>query len=288
MSHRRPTLGLASVLTLVALAACSDRDSVPADAGRDAGGRDAGAPPDAGPQRTDAGPADAGPGDAGPGDAGEDAGPDFDGGPAPIVVDGVIRAGEWDEATCVSNAVASDWTGANSLMRLCATVRGADLVLAVEGLVEPANAIVVYVDRALGETDGIADLSTLTDSTGDLDDAISAGITTPAEVHADWAWGTRDMARTAVDFDARMGWRGIATDGTDFAWVSAADAPTSCGTTACETRIALAQLGGTSPATIGLFARIVNGDGSMSPNQCLPEDDAAMPRVVHTIVRVTR
>lgn len=292
MSRDRANFGFVSSLAGAALAlalvACSDRASGPEDAGRDAGGRDAGVRTDSG-VRADAGPGDAGAGDSGPGDAGPgDAGPGYDAGPSPIVVDGVMRAGEWDDATCVTNAVASGWTGANSLMRMCATVRGPDLVLAVEGLVEPTNAIVVYVDRELGDAYGIADLSTLTDSSGDLDDALSAGIVTPAEFHADWAWGTRDMARTAVDFDARMGWRDIATDVTDFAWVSAADAPTSCGTTVCETRIALTRIGGVSPSMIGLFARIVNADGSMSPNQCLPEDDAAMPRVVHTLLRVAR
>lgn len=295
------------VLSLLGLCGCAagmppnpradggpDAHVVQPDAGRDAGsidedaGHDAEAPTDAGEDAAVAadGGGDGGRDAGGPADAGRDAGGALDGGLPSIVVDGVIEAAEWAGAAEATSTTATGWTG-NELRRILATARDGRLYLAIEGVVEGDNAMVVFVDNALGDSAGVADLSTLTDSSGSLDDALSAGFVTPASFRADYAWGTQDMSRSASGSDARMGWRDIAvSDPSNFAWLSASEAPTTCGPSACETSIPLATLGGTSPRTIALFARITNSTGFLSPNQTLPMDDASDPRTVSALLEL--
>ncbi len=250
------------------------------DAGSDAGERDGDGGMDAAVSE-DAG-ADAGEAS----DAGTDAAPPSDGGPPPITIDGVIGASEWAGAEEASSSTTTEWAG-SELRRLLATVRDGRLYVAVEGTVEGNNALAVYVDNALGDASGVADLATLTDGAGSLDDALSAGFTTPSSFRADFAWGTQDMDRSASGSDARMGWRGIAVaDPSDFAWIDPGTAPTTCSASACETSIDLATLGGSSPRTIALFARITNFDGLVSPNQTLPMDDPSAPRTVSVLLMV--
>lgn len=263
----------------------TDLDSGPigSDAGVDSGLTD----PDAG--RRDAGeaPVDAGAEDAGVDvrdaatlDAGADAGSRV------ITIDGVIGAAEWAGVPDVTNTVATAWAG-NEITRMLATIEVGRLYLAVEGTVEPMNAIVVYFDNDLGGAAGVSSLSDLTDSTGGLDNALSGSFTTPTMFRADYAWGTRDMGRAAVGTDDRIGWRDLASDPGDFAWIDSAVAPTTCSATACEAYIPLAMLGGTAPRTIALFARINNGSGDMSPNQTLPMDDPSRPRDVSMLLTVS-
>jgi len=305
-----------AILMSGALAGCAASgggtpDAGPVDAtprwdtgGTDAGpmGGDAGPGVDSGPG-TDAG-VDAGPGldagaDSGPGldagvDAGTaaDAGPGSDAGPTPsIVVDGVVGDPEWAGAESVANTVATDWgVGLNELHRLRAWADGTDLYIAVEGLLESGaeNAIVLYIDHTLGGADGVADPADLTDGTGALDNSLSAGITTPAGFRADFAWGTKDLARAASGFDARMGFRDVASDPADFAWIDAAVAPTACSATACEARLPLATLGAGATGTIALFARLTNTGGTDLANQCLPENNPASPGTVTTVVEIVR
>lgn len=235
------------------------------DAGDDAGG-------DAGEDAE----VDSGMDDAGMDDAGSDAGMDS-GAPTPTI-DGELAAGEWD-ATAVTNSEATLWTG-NELRSLRAFTDGSDLWVAIEGIVEgtPAtevNAIVMYVDADLSDTTtGVLDPIDLTDGSGALDDSISAGYRTDPPFRADFAFGTRGMNESAEGTDARIGWRDIASDPNDFAWISGDDAPAVCGTDACETRIPLATLGAVSGNTIAMFVRINDGTGmSFNNAQCLPEDN---------------
>ncbi len=250
----------------------------------DAGPTDASVIDDAG-VTADAGGIDAGTMDAGSRDAGG-----ADAGVSPIVIDGTIGGAEWAGATEAINTTATAWTG-NELHRLLVTLRDGRLYLAVEGSVETTNAIVVYVDHGFGGAGGVAALSDLTDTSGALDNAVSvpasAPYTTPAGFRADFGWGTRAMGRSAVGFDAEMGWRDLASNPADFAWIDAGSAPTACSASACETFIPLTTLGGSAPRTIALFARIHNGFGDMSPNQTLPMDDPSMPRVVSTVLMLS-
>lgn len=224
---------------------------------------------------------------SGGGDGGRD-GSSGDAGPPPddVTLDGILGDDEWFGAYVARNTVPTDWTG-NRLDAIHVLVLGSTLWIGIEGTVEPMNAIVLYVDGNRGGTTGVADLATLSDGEGALDNSISAGIGTPVDFRADFAWGTRAMGRAAMGFDPDVGWRDIATNPADFAWIDAAEAPTVCSTSACETRIALSRIGASSGAWITMFARITNGDGTALANQTLPEDDPTMPAIVFEVLQAT-
>ncbi len=221
-------------------------------------------------------------------DARRDAMPDA--APSGIAVDGVIGATEWAAATPIVNAVASNW-GTNALTSLRAVALHETLYVAIEGAVQAGsnNAIVLYVDSDLEAAGGVDTLFSLSDGAGALDDSISAGVTTPAGFHVEAALGIRAMSRTATGFDAELGWRDLAANPANFAWVDAAIAPVSCSATACEASIPFLWLehGGTTPVgTIAMFARIANHSGTAFSNQCLPEDDATMPNVATELLTI--
>lgn len=247
------------------------------DAERDAE-RDAGA--DAGDAGSDSGSdADVG-SDSGP-DVGADSGPDVgpdSGSPVPTI-DGVLGVDEWAGVPVVTNTEATLWDG-NELRSLRAFTDGTALWVAIEGIVEGTpvmelNAIVMYVDADLADTTtGVLDPIDLTDGMGPLDDALSAGYRTDPPFRTDFAFGTRGMNETADGTDARIGWRDVASDVGDFAWISGAEAPAVCGMDACETRIPLTTLGASPGNTIAMFVRINDGAGMAFNNaQCLPEDN---------------
>lgn len=246
------------------------------DAGLDAGSMDAG---------TDAGPMDAG-ADAGT-DAGTDAG-SVDSGtmPLPLTVDGVVREAEWMGATRIVNTVPTNWGATqNRLDALRTTISGGRLWIAVEGLVETTNAIVVYVDTDLVDTTtGLSSFTMLTDSMGSLDNALSANFINPTNFYVDYAWGTRAMGTdvapvtngTMDGFDERIGWKDVVMgDGADFSWIGFGDAPVACGATACETSIALGRIGAVSGDQIAMFIRLTNAAGdAFDSAQRLPEDSS--------------
>lgn len=222
-----------------------------------------------------------------PTDAGTDA-PGTDAGPVPPTIDGTLAPGEWAAAVTAADTTTTIWAG-NELRGLRVLLLSDALYLAVEGRVEGGNAIAVYVDRNRDEAVGVASLATLTDNMDALDAAVTAGLVTPAAFRADLIFGTLDMARSATSSDARMGWRDLvrAASLADLYWITAGTAPVACSASACETRLPRSELGGSMPRRLGVFARIVNSDGSMSPNQTLPSDDAAMPRTVSVVLEVT-
>jgi len=236
--------------------------------------------------------------DSGPVDGGRDGGRDgaVDAGApsSPPVIDGIVGIDEWAAATQVSTAIVSAWSP-NRLSVMRARLLPTGLYLAIEGFVESgtsANALVVYVDRARGSTEGVGSLASLTDTSGALDNAVTAPFVTPSDVRVDFAWGTNAMSRSASGSDERTGWRDLVrgTPG-DLFWVPATDAPTVCSATACETYLPRtlldAGLGAARPRSVALFARIVNSDGSMSPNQSLPEDASSTPFTVSTLMTLT-
>ncbi len=277
-----PLLVSGLVLGLVSMTGCGDDSGSDAavDSGRRDSGRfdsstfDSGAPGDG---ATDSGATDSSTSDSAPGD----------GGTATVVVDGVISPSEWDGALEATNGVASSW-GTNTLTHVRALVADGRLYLAVDAALEAGaeNAVVLYIDNERASGSGVTDPADLTDTDGALDNALSAAITTPSDFQADFAWGTRDLSRVADAFDDRMGFRDVATNPADFAWVDSTEAPTVCSATVCEASILLSALGGAGP--IGVFARLVNTDGTDASNQCLPEDDVANPDVVSVILAVPR
>lgn len=216
-------------------------------------------------------------------DAGRDAGP-----PVAPTIDGVVGATEWASAVTATSSTATIWTG-NELTALRAIAISGTLYLAIEGRVESSNAMVVYIDGDPGGPHGVTNLSLLSDATPFhfLDDAISAGFSTPGSFRADVAWGTMAMSRTLAGADDRIGFRDLSVSTSDLSWITGATATSACTATACEMRVPTASLGASaSPRTIHLFARIVNPDGTMSPNQTLPMDDPGTPRVVTMLLEV--
>jgi hypothetical protein len=223
-------------------------------------------------------------------DAGGDAGRDAalaDAGVVPPTIDGTIAPGEWSGAAIAADTTATIWTG-NELRGLRAWLLPDGLYLAVEGRIEGGNAIAVYVDRNRDEAVGVASLATVTDSLDALDAAVTADLVTPAAFRTDLIFGTLDMGRSASGADPRMGWRDLvrAASLADLFWIGAGTAPVACSATACETRLPRSELGGSAPRRLGVFARIVNNDGMMSPNQTLPSDDPSRPRTVSVVLEV--
>ena len=159
-----------------------------------------------------------------------------------VLVDGIIGAGEWSTAVSATNTVATTWgAGLNELRRVLARADADNLYIAVDGVVESTNAILVYVDTA--PSGGVCDLFSLTDGSGAVDDALSAGLRTPPSFCPDYAWATREMSRVAMGDDDLMGWRDIVRTPSDFGWFSADMAPSACSANACETRFPITSLG---------------------------------------------
>ncbi|MBW2464384.1 MAG: hypothetical protein JRH11_22225 [Deltaproteobacteria bacterium] len=218
---------------LVSMTGCGDdsRPDAAVDSGRRDSGRfdssifDSGSSSDG---ATDSGAVDSSTSDSAPGD----------GGTAAVVVDGVISPSEWDGAIEASNGVASSW-GTNTLTQIRALVADGRLYLSVDAALEAGaeNTVVLYIDNERTSGSGVTDPAALTDTDGALDNALSAAIITPADFRADFAWGTRDLGRVADAFDDRRGFRDIATNPGDFAWVDSTEAPTVCSATVCEASI---------------------------------------------------
>ncbi len=281
------------------------RDAGRRDAGieRDAGmdddagiDRDAGAELDGGraiDAGRDAGRALDGGRDAGrASDGGRDAGRDASMVRPPPTVDGTIGATEWAGATMGSTSVASSWTS-NELRSLRVRVVGGAIYVAVEGTFETMlNGIVVYIDLDPSRAAGVADLATLTDASGALDNVVTphpGTLVQPASFRADILWGTRDLSRSASGADDRMGWRDVARAAmpSDLYWFTEGAARSACSASACEATLPISALPvGALGARVAAFARIMSSDGSMSPNQTVPMDDPSMPRVVSAALDV--
>jgi len=256
-----------------------DLDSGPADSGpADSGPADSGTS-DSG--SADTGVVDSGTADTGVVDSGEDAGT------FSITLDGTVTDAEWTGAVVAHDTIATDWgVGLNHLDTLRAAVVGEQLYLAIEGQMEVTNGMIAYVDAHLGAAGGISDMNTLTDTTGNLDNAVSSTLVAPAAFKADFAFGTRVMSHSGFGFDDAFGWRDIASNIADFAWISSADAPGVCSANACETRIPLTTLGAVSGSSLGVFVRLGNAMGNDFSNQSLPEDSPTAPTTIGTWLEV--
>lgn len=217
-------------------------------------------------------------------------------------IDGTIGA-DWNSSSIIAtNTTATAWgPGLNEIRSVRVCYDATSLYLGINGVVETANAIVGYIDRDYdppgGAPTGVSLFSALTDNTGTLDDAISAALvlgTGAGNFGAEAAWGTAGMSSvSATALDPAVGLRliGPGPTGTDrrsdFAWTMGSQ--TACGSASCEVSIAWTSLfEGARPATgrIAMFFRLNNGDGSMSSNQTVPEDDPSMSRTVSRVLVV--
>jgi len=182
----------------------------------------------------------------------------------PRLVDGASTQGEWDDATWSRQTVVSDWGDErNALRALAVAMDDQFLWLRVEGAVELANAIVVYVDSVPHA--GMAP-SALNDRVGTIDDAISCGVTTPTARAPDFAWATRAMDDGGAWVGA-PGWREL-RDASDLSEVDKTATMTACTQGLCETRIARSTI--RAQEEVYVFARLVNGTGDLRSNQALP------------------
>lgn len=188
------------------------------------------------------------------------------------IVDGSIGSDWIGVMPSTLNGQSSDWgVGLNELHAVYLAQDATWLYVAADGFVEPGNAIVGYIDTDFGSGSGVGDFSTLTDSSGALDDALSnAMFMESSDFGADVAFGTVGMASCANLEDA-AGWRSLKPT-SDLPWLPGQLQATPTG---FEARIALATLypagmpaGGTSLAVV---LRIVNAGGSSLSNQVLPQ-----------------
>jgi hypothetical protein len=219
----------------------------------------------------------------------------------PPTVDGVVGA-DWSDATSVQvrNTTVTGWgVGLNELRSLRVCYSAAGLHLGLEGVVEDANAIVVYLDLDLplppAAPTGVLVFSDLADTSGALDRRVTAAYTLTGMAAGvfglDAAWGTVGMTSLAAGATTEnVGLRLVAPGGrrADFAWTAGASSVCAAGR-GCEVSLAWSGLYGSSTPTaraLGLFVRINASDGTMTSNQTLPMDDPAAPRAIGRFLRV--
>lgn len=200
------------------------------------------------------------------------------------VLDGRVGT-DWDGTFLLAeNAVATDWgPGLNELARLYASYDGQFLYVGIRGRCEASNAIVGYVDLDAGLGTGVADMGTLTDTTGALDNAISSLVVVQEPgFGAEMAFGTKGMAEATGFVGAGTtppecdlaGWR-LLGNPADLGWVlTGGEVLTDTDEGGVETWIPLSGIfpGGVpaAGATMGIVVRLVNQDGTVTSNQALP------------------
>jgi hypothetical protein len=214
------------------------------------------------------------------------------GGRATPSVDGVIGV-DWPAGSLVAeNATPSPWgPSLNALRALRVAWDDTHLYVGVTGIVEATNALVVFIDRdATATSTGLRAPSSLTDSTGALDDALSCAIdATPTGFGAEIAWGTVGMQRKgSTESRPEIGIRDVACPrcAADLGWIVGDSAACVGGSApACEVAIPWTSIYGPSGRpprpTLALFARITNLDGSaVAPEVSLPRDPSPSARAV--------
>ncbi len=207
-------------------------------------------------------------------------------------VDGVL-GDDWPAGSLVAeNATPSPWgPSLNALRALRVAWDDANLYVGVSGVVEAANALVLFVDRDVAATStGLRAPSSLTDGAGALDDALSCAIdSTPSGFGAEIAWGTVGMQRKGgTELRPEVGLRDVACPrcAADLGWI-VGDAAVCVGgaTPACEVSIPWTAIYGPSGRpprpSLALFARVTNRDGSaVAPEVSLPRDPSPSARAV--------
>ena len=212
-----------------------------------------------------------------------------------VVVDGALV--EWSPFLEVaSNTVETDWgIGENELHSVYVWYDQKQLYVGIDGFcAQPdfagPNVIVGYLDLDFGEGTGVFDMSTLDDfswcneSSGEdcLEDAIANDtVVNVAGFGADFVFGTAAMAWS--DEWSKAGWRELTGGG--MSMPGSFNLETDNGLTV-ETGITWVELGGfpTEPTTMALVVKLVNGFGTQSSNQTLPEQSSQEdPFLVDTV-----
>jgi hypothetical protein len=176
------------------------------------------------------------------------------------------------------NAAGSNW-GENFADRLYLAFDDTNLYLGIAGKVEPANALVAYLDVDFGTQTGVRDMNTLFDNDSTLDNTVSSICNASAAgFGAEFAAGSKGMSSVEGGMVAGAGLRRIAAPASpgDFWWVDGAIV--KCGSEAVEMALPWQSLlGGPLPSggrQLSLFVRLLNQDGQYRSNDTLPEDSA--------------
>ncbi len=190
------------------------------------------------------------------------------------IIDGSIDAG-WNAAATYSGAHSWDSVSSpNSLHALYLAYDDSNLYVAISGTVTSPNAIVVYIDTNYdaSHTGGVM-ISSFTDNTGLLDNAVSANpVTQPDSFSAAWAVGTVGMASVSNSTSDTAGWRETGPYPSNFHWVTG---DLACGVGCFESRVPLASLFHGSPpsqCSIAFVVRIVDGTGQYFASDAIPEE----------------
>jgi hypothetical protein len=193
---------------------------------------------------------------------------------------------DWDDAFLAGqNNAGGNWNP-NHMDSLYVCFDDISLYLGLTGWVEAGigNAIVVYIDVDYGPGTGVANMNTLTDTDGAIDNAISSKCNvTAGGFGAEYAVGTVGMAEVeSGNLVGDAGLRRFVSPGApdNFDWLASTVRTNSTGV---EVAIGLdVLLGGLPPegARLAIFARLVNADGQFLSNDTLPLDNPAAPEEV--------
>lgn len=198
---------------------------------------------------------------------------------------------DWDDAFLAGqNNAGGNWNP-NHMDSLYVCFDDANLYLGLSGWVESGigNAMVVYIDVDYGPGTGVANMNTLTDADGGIDDAISSKCNvTTGGFGAEFAVATQGMAGVeAVELVAEAGLRLFVSPAApdDFHWLlsTVKTSPTEHGV---EAAVPLDTLLGGLPqegARLAVFARLLNSDGQFLSNDTLPMDNPASPEEVGNV-----
>lgn len=192
-------------------------------------------------------------------------------------VDGDVGS-DWDESWRVAtNELAGDWGDANALTALYVAFDDANLYVGVQGKcqIDEANqiwnTIAVYVDRDYGAGTGASDMTSLTDTSIGIDDAVaSKAKVTAAGFGAEVAVATKGMVSVA-ETGTDAGWRLLNPPG-DFFWMTG---EVKAGAAGFEAKVPLATFFSdaipAAGANLAFLVRLVDKTGDYTSNAQLPQ-----------------
>lgn len=194
------------------------------------------------------------------------------------VMDGVVSNADWpsDYIVAITDTVTNWGEGKNELVGNYLAFDSQNLYIALEGNLEPNNALVVYVDVDFGAGTGPKDMKALSDNNGTLDDAVSGiAVVSVDGFGAEFAAGsvgpTSFKAQSPLGDSVAAGWRKL-NPADNFAWL---DGNFLWNMDQLEMSIPLITLlGGPIPtqgAKIAIGIRIGNQYGEVYSNQGLPD-----------------
>ncbi len=205
-------------------------------------------------------------------------------------LDGALSMKEW-VGPILQAQKASEWTN-NTVSQLYVAFDKTQLYVGWTGSVEAKNAIVAYVDVDYGKGTGVKSPVDLKDNTGALDDAVSNVLKVlDGSFAADFALGTVGMKSqlTGKPADsAGAGWRSLANV-SDLGWLGGKlVAQSGKGVEASLPLSVLFPKGvPATGATVALFVKIVNGDGSVAPKDgALPDQKASDATTIDSVATV--